>query len=109
CGEIASQAMIKLADVDALIVDLRDNGGGDPAMVALVASYLFYQRTHLNDIYVRRTNETRESWTRDVPGKKFGGTKPLYVLTSARTFSGAEEFSYDLQKLKRATIIGEQT
>lgn len=109
CGAIASEALNKLADTDALIVDLRDNGGGDPAMVAYVASYLFDQRTHLNDIWTRRTNQTRESWTRDVPGKKFGGRKPVYLLTSSRTFSGAEEFSYDLQNLKRVTIIGEQT
>jgi C-terminal processing protease CtpA/Prc len=109
CGEIASQAMSKLADVDALIVDLRDNGGGDPAMVALISSYLFDKPTHLNDVWTRRTNQTRESWTRDVPGKKLGGAKPVYVLTSARTFSGAEDFSYNLKNLKRATIVGEQT
>jgi len=109
CGEIASQAMNKLADTDALIVDLRDNGGGDPAMVAYVSSYLFDARTHLNDVWTRRTNETRESWTHEVPGTRFGGTKPVYVLTSVRTFSGAEEFSYNLKSLKRATIIGEQT
>ena len=56
-------------------------------MVAYVSSYLFDARTHLNDVWTRRTNETRESWTRDVPGKRFGGTKPVYVLTSVRTFS----------------------
>jgi hypothetical protein len=109
CAAVASEALSKLADTDALIVDLRDNGGGDPAMVAYVASYFFDQRTHLNDIWTRRTNQTRESWTREVPGKKFGGKKPVYLLTSTRTFSGAEEFSYDLQNLKRVTIIGEQT
>src|SRR5262249_45026855 len=52
---------------------------------------------------------TNESWTHDVPGKRFGDSKPVYVLTSARTFSGAEEFSYNLKNLKRATIVGEQT
>jgi len=44
-----------------------------------------------------------------VPGPRFGGKKPIYVLTSSRTFSGAEEFAYDLQSLKRATIVGETT
>jgi C-terminal processing protease CtpA/Prc len=44
-----------------------------------------------------------------VPGRRFGGEKPIYVLTSARTFSGAEEFTYNLKSLKRATIIGETT
>ena len=109
CGATASAAMNFLANADALIVDLRDNGGGDPAMVAYVSSYLFSKRTHLNDLWTRRTNETREYWTRDVPGNRFGDQKPVFVLTSRRTFSGAEEFSYNLKSLKRATIVGETT
>jgi hypothetical protein len=110
CAPIASKAMSALADTRALIIDLRDNGGGSPPMVAFVSSYLFDRRTHLNDLWTRRTNETKEYWTRDsVPGSRFGGTKPVYVLTSARTFSGAEEFTYNLKNLKRATIIGEVT
>jgi C-terminal processing protease CtpA/Prc len=78
-------------------------------MVAYVTSYLFTKRTHLNDLWTRRTNETREHWTSDVPGMRFGDQKPVYVLTSKRTFSGAEEFSYNLKNLKRAVIIGETT
>ena len=109
CGPTASAAMNLLADVDALIIDLRDNGGGDPAMVAYITSYLFSQRTHLNDLWTRRNNETREFWTRDVPGKRLGDQRPVFVLTSKRTFSGAEEFSYNLKNLKRATIVGETT
>jgi len=78
-------------------------------MVAFVASYLFEKRTHLNDIYNRKENATIEHWTRpDVPGHKFVD-QPVFVLTSARTFSGAEEFCYDLATLKRATIVGETT
>jgi hypothetical protein len=109
CAGAASEAMSKIADTDALIIDLRDNGGGQPGMVAFISSYLFDRRTHLNDIWDRRTGHTQEFWTRDVPGRKFGGTKPVYVLTARRTFSGAEEFSYNLKSLKRATIIGETT
>jgi hypothetical protein len=110
CGPTASAAMNFLANVDAMIIDLRDNGGGAPKMVAYVSSYLFSQRTHLNDLWTRRTNVTDEYWTRDdVPGKRFGGEKPVYVLTSRRTFSGAEEFSYNLKNLKRATLVGETT
>lgn len=79
-------------------------------MVAYVSSYLFDRRTHLNDLYTRSTGETRAFWTRDrVPGRRFGGARPVYVLTSARTFSGAEEFAYNLQALKRATLVGEVT
>jgi C-terminal processing protease CtpA/Prc len=109
CGPTASAALNFLANVDALIVDLRDNGGGSPDMVAYVSSYLFSKRTHLNNLWTRRTNETREYFTTEVPGKRLGEDKPVYVLTSKRTFSGAEEFSYNLKNLKRATIIGETT
>jgi|RhiMetdeSRZDD1v2_1073273.scaffolds.fasta_scaffold13402_6 peptidase S41-like protein len=109
CGPTASAAMNFVAGSRALIIDLRDNGGGSPAMVAYVSSYLFSTRTHLNDLWERRSGKTEEYWTRDVPGRMFGGEKPVYVLTSSRTFSGAEEFSYNLKSLKRATIVGETT
>lgn len=110
CGPIAARAMNTLANTQALIVDLRENGGGSPAMVAYVSSYLFSTRTHLNDLWTRKTNKTDEYWTRDdVPGQTFGGEKPVYVLTSSSTFSGAEEFAYNLKALKRATIVGETT
>ncbi len=110
CGAAASAAMTLVAGTRALIIDLRDNGGGEPAMVSYIASYLFDRRTHLNDLWTRRTGTTEEFWTRDsVPGLRFGGVKPAYVLTSSRTFSGGEEFTYDLQQLQRATIVGETT
>jgi len=110
CGPTASAAMNFLAGSSALIIDLRANGGGTPAMVALLSSYLFDRPTHLNDLWTRRTGTTQEFWTRDsVPGRRFGGEKPVYLLTSAGTFSGAEEFAYDLKALKRATIVGEIT
>ena len=108
-GETAAAAMNFLANTDALIFDLRQNGGGDPMMVAFLTSYLFDKRTHLNSIYSRPANKTEEFWTReDVPGKKYGN-KPVFVLTSNYTFSAGEEFTYNLQSLKRATIIGETT
>ncbi len=109
CGATASAAMDSLAGVRALIIDLRENGGGSPKMVAFVASYLFSKPTHLNDLWERKGNKTTEFWTRsDLPGKRLEGV-PVYVLTAKRTFSGAEEFTYDLQQLKRAVIIGETT
>jgi hypothetical protein len=109
CAPTATAAMNFLANVDALIIDLRENGGGDPKMVAYISSYLFDERTHLNDLYNRKENKTEEFWTNpEVPGKKLGG-KPVFVLTAKRTFSGAEEFTYNLKNLKRATIVGETT
>lgn len=88
-----------LAYVDAIIFDLRDNGGGDPKMVALISSYLFDQATHLNDLYDRKEDSVTQYWTLPfVPGVRLP-EKPVYVLTSKNTFSGAEEFSYNLRNL----------
>ncbi|WP_395700797.1 S41 family peptidase [Aquabacterium sp.] len=109
-GEAIAAAMNLVAHAQALIIDLRRNGGGDPATVALMSSYLFPERTHLNDMYWREGKRTEQFWTQDwVPGKRFDAKKPVYVLTSRRTFSGAEEFSYNLKNLKRATLVGETT
>jgi len=87
-----------------------NNSGGSPEMVPYLSSYLFDRRMHLDDLWTRRTAKTDEFWTRDsVPGRRFGGEKPVYVLTSGQTFSAAEEFAYNLQSQKRATIVGEAT
>ena len=109
-ADTLAAAMNLLAHTDALIIDLRRNGGGDPATVAFVCSYLFDERTHLNDLYWREGDRTEQFHTSDwVPGKRFGGKKPVYVLTAKYTFSGAEEFSYNLKTRKRATLVGETT
>jgi retinol-binding protein 3 len=107
----AAAAMTLLSETGALIIDLRWNGGGHPAGVALLVSYLFAadDEHHINDIYRRPDNSTRQYWTSpDLSGTRYPG-KPVYVLTSKRTFSGAEEFAYDVQNLKRATLVGEVT
>jgi hypothetical protein len=109
CGATAIAAMNFLANSTAMIFDLRDNGGGDPKMIALISTYLFAAPTHLNDIWERKGDSTQQFWTLPyVPGKRFVDG-PVYVLTSPRTFSGAEEFSYNLKVLERATIVGERT
>jgi len=109
CGSTAVAAMNFLGNVDAIIFDLRENGGGDPKMITLISTYLFEKPTHLNDLWERKGDETHQYWTLPyVPGKRLEG-KPAYVLTSKQTFSGAEEFSYNLQNLKRATLVGETT
>jgi peptidase S41-like protein len=109
CGPTAVAAMNFLANVDAIIFDLRENGGGDPKMIAFLSTYLFSEATHLNDLWERKGDVTHQYWTLPyVPGRHLDG-KPAFVLTSKETFSGAEEFSYNLKNLKRATIIGETT
>lgn len=108
-GTIAA-AMSVLAHTDALVIDLRDNGGGDAAAVTLLASYLFDGRTRLNDFYYCQGDRIEQRWTWDaVPGLRYGQQKDVVVLTSKTTFSAAEDFAYALKNLKRATVVGETT
>ncbi len=105
----ADAAMAFLRHVDGLIIDLRQNRGGSPAMIRHITSYFFQARTHLNSMIDRGGSVVAEFWTGDVPGAKFRADLPIYVLTSSYSFSGAEEFAYNLKNLKRATIVGETT
>jgi C-terminal processing protease CtpA/Prc len=108
-GDTAVAAMGFFANADALIVDLRQNGGGEPGMIQLLCSYFFAERTHLNSFERRGVTQLEEYWTLPhVPGKRLVDV-PIFVLTSGSTFSAAEEFTYDLKCLKRATIVGERT
>jgi hypothetical protein len=106
--ETALAAMRFLSNTDALIIDLRRNGGGDPEAVALLCSWLFPKgkKIHLNDLYWRQGNRT-ESFYTDPKLNVPRYTGAVYVLTSKRTFSAAEEFTYNLKQLKRATQVGE--
>lgn len=94
----------------ALIIDLRNNGGGSPKAVAYVASYLLKENTQMSSIFVRDGKGIIEDkfFTEAVRGKKFM-EKPVYILTGKRTFSAAEHFTYDLQALKRVKVIGVKT
>ena len=108
-GATAIAAMNFLSGSDALIFDLRENGGGAPSMIQLISSYLFEEPTHLNSFYIRETDETDQFWTQaHVEGARMT-EPPVFVLTSGRTFSAAEEFTYNLKHLERATIVGETT
>jgi hypothetical protein len=110
-GNTAVAALNFVANANALIIDLRKCGGGNPGMVALVSSYLFEgEPIHLNSLYWRDEDFTQQYWTLPhVPGKRFGGDKPIYVLTSDFTFSAGEEFAYNLQTRQRGTLVGETT
>ena len=108
-GDVFAAAMTVVAQGEALIIDLRRNGGGAGAG-NIVLGYLLDEGQPLSGSYDRPSNKhtvnTSPVW---VPGRRFGTKKPLYILTSRKTFSAAEAFAYDLQALGRATIVGEVT
>jgi hypothetical protein len=108
--EPAIGAMSCLANVDALIIDLRTNGGGSPEMVQFLCSYfLDNPRKHLNSFSYKDADKLTQYWTYTyLPGRRLDKVD-LYLLTSARTFSAAEEFTYNLKNMKRAVVIGETT
>jgi hypothetical protein len=106
CGAELKAAMASLNHAKAIIFDLRDNSGGFPNTVSLVASYLF---DHPEYMYGPRGAPTVDSWTHSpVAGNRLAD-KPVYLLTSGSTWSGAEQFCYDLKMLKRATLVGQTT
>jgi hypothetical protein len=108
--DTASAAMAFLANSRAIIIDLRRNTGGSPEMVRYLASYFFDERpVVLNRFFDRPSNTTTDQTTLvSVPGRRMPAV-PLYILTSRRTFSAGEGFTYSLKALKRATVVGEVT
>jgi hypothetical protein len=106
-AETAIGAMSFLSNTDALIFDLRQNRGGTASMIQLLLSYIFDGPTLVNTFYERTDEKYVQSWTMPyVPGKKMVEV-PVYVLISSGTGSAAEEFAYDIQQLKRGTLVGQ--
>src|SRR3954470_8522189 len=105
----ASAAMTFLARTCALIIDLRENRGGDGSMTAYLAGHLFASPVHMSTFHWRGEDTEFQSWTPAyVPAPRYLH-HPVYLLTSAQTASAGEEFAYALRELKRVTLIGETT
>jgi len=105
----ALNALHFLESTDALIIDLRQNRGGNPATVQFLCSWFFDCPVLLNSTYWRRGDYTEEFWTMKNIGIKKRPELPLFILIGSKTFSGGEEFAYNLKVQKRATLIGEKT
>ena len=97
-----------LTNTDAIIIDLQNNGGGNPKTVNYLCSYFLQRNLLINTLYFRQGNRKEESITCEVNGKKITDV-PLFIITGPKTFSGAEEFSYNMQSQNRATLVGEVT
>ena len=108
--DTATAAMQFLASSDAVIIDLRWNPGGDSRMVQVISSYFLGSEPEILDVFpFRESNRIEQLWSLPyVPGRTLEGVD-VYILTSGFTFSAAEGLAYDLQALKRATIVGETT
>jgi hypothetical protein len=105
----ADAAMLELVDADALIIDLGRNGGGGPWMVRYLSGFLFAEKTHLTDTMARGMDAPAERWTLGGQPTDAFHDKPVYILTSGRTFSAAESFTFGLKINDRVTLVGERT
>lgn len=98
-----------VANTHSLIIDLRENGGGENGMLLLFLSYFFDQKTDLYTTWFRHDQKTvTDSTQTKVSGQKYLHKK-IYILTSKKTFSAGEAVAYFLQQYKLAEVIGEKT
>lgn len=109
-AKIAVTAALQfVSNSNALIIDLRDNRGGDPAAVSFFCGFFFKEKTHLNDLYCRHDRSYIQFWAIPETSLQSLKTIPIYILTNNHTFSAGEELAYDLQAQHRALIVGERT
>ncbi len=107
--QILDAAMNFVSNTNALIIDLRNNQGGDGKMVELFLSYFFAKKIKLSESYTRYNHKTTQSYTmQKVNGKKYLN-KPIYILVNNKTISAAEALAYNLQQNKIAKVIGDKT
>ena len=104
--DMAVAAMTFLANARAIIIDVRENGGGSGDYLS---SYFLPHPTPLSGFYSRQDGSLTETWTRRDIGMEPRLDVPLFILTGPNTFSAAEYFAYDMRSLKRATLVGEPT
>ncbi|MCP3141993.1 S41 family peptidase [Pyxidicoccus xibeiensis] len=107
-GDAATAAMRLLSGTDALIIDLRGNGGGDGELVAMYLGWLLPEPTHVLDTVWKGRGTEQLHTPAYLPAGRYGD-KEVYVLTDGHTFSAAESLAYDLQARKRARVVGERT
>jgi hypothetical protein len=108
--ETASTFLSALGNFDSIIIDLRQNGGGNTPMIAYVASYFLGPKpVHLTSMYWRDENRAIEVLTSESVAGRRSLDRDLFLLVGPSTFSAAEDFCYALQQLKRATLVGERT
>jgi len=108
-GDTVAAAVGFLANVDVVIVDVRNCRGGSAHAMPIFAGYFLSKPTSLFDMVFRGDNFTERFWTAAwLPGRRLADV-PMFILTSGYTFSGAEGFAYRFKVLKRATIVGETT
>ena len=105
--KIGHAALMFLSHSDHIVIDLRDSGGGSPELVQYLISHFVPEGTVLWDLFDRHGKSTKQVRSLTVPDAELLKTKPLYILQNKELVSAGEFFSYTLQQLGRAVVIGE--
>lgn len=119
-ADLYERNFAEIAKSDAMIIDLRRNGGGDGAVGFRILATLVDKPFLTAAWSTREYRPTFRAWGR--PETKYAEppspvppngtmlyTKPVVVLTSAGTYSAAEDFAVAFDAAKRGTILGEPT
>lgn len=103
------EAMKEFSVFESLIVDLRENEGGDANLAAFLSSYFVADDTHLWSVLDRNGDTVIEARSsRENPSAKtFSGN--VCVLISKKTYSAAEAFTYTIKHAARACVVGEKS
>ncbi|WP_158306766.1 S41 family peptidase [Alteromonas naphthalenivorans] len=104
--EVISNHMRAIENVDGLIIDLRDNGGGSAQTVQYISSYFLKGRQHLNTFYSRASDSFEEFYTDPAIDFPHLSQIPIVIIIGPKTFSAAEEFAYNFKHMSRAMVIG---
>lgn len=105
--KVGHAALVFLSHSDHIVIDLRDSGGGSPQLVQYLISHFVPEGTLLWELFDRNGKSTEQVLSLAVPDAELLKTKPLYILQSEKLVSAGEFFSYTLQQLGRAVVIGE--
>jgi hypothetical protein len=100
-------AMEFISNTKALVIDLRDNGGGGSELGPVFHSFFLPKDIPLLDFKTRNGPSRIDKTVLWLTEKKYDN--PLYIIVNKGTASAAEEFAYSLQNKKRAKIIGQQS
>ena len=97
-----------VADADAIIIDLRNNGGGSPEGVVELAGY-FFQKSGVKLFDIVARDGERTTYKTNTPMNRPWLNQPLVLITGPNTFSAGEGFAFIMQDQKRGKVIGTGT
>ena len=105
--------LVYLALCRGLIIDIRNNGGGDLTTAEMLAGRFVHEKTLVG--YMQHKTGTGHNDFSDLepqylePSSNFRWHKPVCVLTNRSVYSAANSFTVMMRALPNVTIVGDHT